>query len=178
MLHGQSEVAPPSIAHTIVSKDVHALMDRLKQQIRHIKMLDSLVAWDDSDGIPVASLPVEFRMSEIDKYIGIGYPRIHIRLYSTIMRAYGLDESQLIVLFPLSLSGVTQHWRELDALRQGFDESVSSFISRWREKFVLVIDRPTKREQIRMVCKGRSCESLILGKPENSTLTLIEGGVS
>ena len=110
MLHGQSEVAPPSIAHTTVSKDVHALMDRLKQQIRHIKMLDSLVAWDDSDGIPVASLPVEFRMSEIDKYIGIGYPRIHIRLYGTIMRAYGLDESQLIILFPLSLSGVTQHW--------------------------------------------------------------------
>ena len=38
-------------------------------------------------------------------------------------------------------------------MRQGFDESVSSFISRWREKFVLVIDRPTKREQIRMVVR-------------------------
>ena len=38
-------------------------------------------------------------------------------------------------------------------MRQGFDESVSSFISRWREKFVQVIDRPTKREQIRMVVR-------------------------
>ena len=126
-------------------------------------MLDSLVAWDDFDGIPLASLPTEFRMSEIDRYTGIDYLRIHIRIYSTIMRAYGLDETQLIVLFPLSLSGATQHWyasldsshhktwedlaqefilqftfnividvsrRELDALRQGFDESVSSFISR------------------------------------------------
>ncbi|RVW19495.1 hypothetical protein CK203_117644 [Vitis vinifera] len=133
MLHGQFEVAPPSIAHTTVSKDVHALIDNLKQQIKHIKILDSLVAWDDFDGIPVASLPAEFRMSKIDRYTGIGYPRIHIRIYSTIMRAYGLDETQLIVLFPLSLSGATNidvSRRELDALRQGFDESVSSFISR------------------------------------------------
>ena len=186
MLHGQSEVAPPSIAHTTVSKDVHALIDNLKQQIKHIKILDSLVAWDDFDGIPVASLPAEFRMSKIDRYISIGYPHIHIIIYSTIMRAYGLDETQLIVLFPLSLSGVTQRWyasldsshhktwedlaqefilqftfntvidvsrRELDALRHGYDESVASFISRWREKIVQVIDRPTEREQIRMVVR-------------------------
>ena len=56
-------------------------------------MLDSLVAWDDSDGIPMASLLVEFRMLEIDRYTSIGCPCIHLRLYSTIMRAYGLDKT-------------------------------------------------------------------------------------
>ena len=73
-------------------------------------MLDSSVDWDDSDGIPLANLPVKFRMSKIDRYTDIGCPRIHLRLYSTIMRAYGLDESQLIILFPLSLSGAAQRW--------------------------------------------------------------------
>ena len=107
MLHGQSEVAPPVMAQTTVSEDVHACMDHLEQQIRHIRMLDSLVTWDDSDGIPVVSLPAEFRMSEIDKLTGIDCPHIHLRLYSTIMRAYGLDKTQLIVLFPLSLSGTS-----------------------------------------------------------------------
>ena len=107
MLHGQSEVAPPVMAQTTVSEDVHARMDHLEQQIRHIRMLDSLVTWDDSDGIPVVSLPAEFRMSEIDKLTGIDCPHIHLRLYSTIMRAYGLDATQLIVLFPLSLSGTS-----------------------------------------------------------------------
>ena len=85
----------------------------------------------------------------------------------------------MIVLFPLSLSGVTQRWyasldsfrcrtwenlaqefirqfafntgvdisrRELETLRQGFDQSVYSFSSCWREKFVQVIDQTTKRE--------------------------------
>ena len=107
MLHGQSEVAPPIMAQTTVSEDVHARMDRLEQQIRQIRMLDSLVTWDDSDGIPVASLPAEFRMSEIDKLTSINCHQIHLRLYSTIMRAYGLDKTQLIVLFPLSLSGTS-----------------------------------------------------------------------
>ena len=83
------------------------------------------------------------------------------------MRAHGLDEAHLIMLFPMSLSGAAQRWfasldasrrrtwddlaqeflrqfafntvidvsrRELEALRQGPDESVTSFISRWREK--------------------------------------------
>ena len=44
MLHGQSEVVPPIITQTIVSEDVHAHMDRPKQQIRQIRVSDSSVA--------------------------------------------------------------------------------------------------------------------------------------
>ena len=58
----------------------------------------------------MASLPAKFRMPDIERYTGIGCPRIHLRLYSTMMRAHGLDESQMITLFPLSLSGVAQRW--------------------------------------------------------------------
>ncbi|RVW70808.1 hypothetical protein CK203_061949 [Vitis vinifera] len=115
----------------------------------------------------VAALPVEFRMPDIERYTGIGCPRIHLQLYSTVMRGHRLDEAQMIMLFPLSLSGAAQRWfasldpsrcrtwadlgqefirqysfntivdvsrRELEALRQGPDETVTSFISRWREK--------------------------------------------
>ena len=78
-----------------------------------------------------------------------------------------MDETQLIMVFPMSLSGTTQRWfvsldvsrcrtwddlaqdflkqfafntvidvsrRELEALRQGPKESLTSFISQWREK--------------------------------------------
>ena len=79
----------------------------------------------------------------------------------------GLDEAQMIMFFPMSLSGAAQRWfasfdvsrrrtwddmaqkflrqfafntmidismRKLEALRQKLEESVTSFISRWREK--------------------------------------------
>ena len=36
--------------------------------------------------------------------------------------------------------------RELEALRQRSDESISSFISHWRRKIVEIIDRPSKRD--------------------------------
>ena len=71
---------------------------------------DRAVTWDDFDGAPVASLPTKFRMPEIERYMGIGCPRIHLRLYSMIMRAHGLDEAQMIMLFPISLSGTAQRW--------------------------------------------------------------------
>ena len=42
-------------------------------------------------------------------------------------------------------------WRELEALRQRPDESVISFISRWREKIAHIIDRPLEHDQISMI---------------------------
>ena len=106
-------------------------------------------------------------MPDIKRYMGIGCPRIHLQLYNVVMRGHKLDEAQMIMLFPLSLSGSAQRWfasldplrrrtwvdlgqqfirqyffntledvswRELEALWQKPDESVTSFISRWREK--------------------------------------------
>ncbi|KAL6311813.1 hypothetical protein AAG906_033339 [Vitis piasezkii] len=121
-------------------------MDRLEQRMRQMRVSDGSVVWDNFEG--------KFRMPDIERYTGISCPRIHLRLYSTVMRAHGLDESQMITLFLLSLSGTTQSWRELEALRQRTDESISSFISRWRGKIVEIIDRPSERDQIQMVLRS------------------------
>ena len=44
--------------------------------------------------------------------------------------------------------------RELEALRQRTEESVSSFISRWRGKIAEIINRPSERDQIQMVLRS------------------------
>ena len=44
--------------------------------------------------------------------------------------------------------------RELEALRERPDESVTSFISRWREKISQIIDRPSERDQISMIIRS------------------------
>ena len=80
--------------------------------MRQLRVSDVSTVWDDLEGMLVASLPAKFRMPDIERYTGIGCPRIHLRLYSTVMRVHGLDESQVITLFPLSLSGVAQRWFE------------------------------------------------------------------
>ena len=129
LLHGHSEVSPPTVVQTTVVDDAHAHMDCIEQRMRQVRVSNSLVTWDDLKGMPVANLLTKFRMLDIERYTSIGCPRIHLRLYSTVMRAHGLDESQMITLFPLSLSGVAQHWfaslessqcRTWDALAQEF----------------------------------------------------------
>ncbi|RVW89757.1 hypothetical protein CK203_047209 [Vitis vinifera] len=186
ILHGHFEIAPPVVAQASVTDDTHARMDRIKQCMRQMRLSDGSVVWDYFEGMPVASLSAKFRMPDIERYTGIGCPRLHPRLYSTVMRAHGLDEWQMITLFPLSLSGASQRWfaslessrrqtwgdlareflrsfsfntvvdvsrKELEALRQRSDESVSSFISRWRGKIAEIIDRPSGRDQIQMVLR-------------------------
>ena len=106
VLHSQTDATPlPVVAPIQASEDAHARMDRLEQRMRQMRVSDGDISWDDFDGAPVVSLPAQFRMPEIERYTGIGCPKIHLRLYSSVMRAHGLDEAHLIMLFPMSLSG-------------------------------------------------------------------------
>ncbi|RVW73224.1 hypothetical protein CK203_059179 [Vitis vinifera] len=73
------------------------------------------------DGKPVASFPAKFSMPDIERYSGIGCPKIHLRLYSTVMRAHGIDDAQLWplphVTYSLSvliLMYLDESWRPSD----------------------------------------------------------------
>ncbi|RVW56471.1 hypothetical protein CK203_072516 [Vitis vinifera] len=154
-MDSQTDATPlPVVAPIQASEDAHARMDRLEQRMRQMRVSDGNISWNDFDGAPVVSLLTQFRMPEIESYTGIGCPKIHLRLYSSVMRAHGLDEAHLIMLFPMSLSGAAHRWRELEALRQGPDESVTSFISRWREKIAQIVDRPSEKDQISIILRS------------------------
>ena len=171
--HDQAAVVSPIVTLVTVIEDPRSRMDRLEQRIKRMRDLDETISWDDIDDMLMDTLPVVFRMLEIERYMGVGCPRIHLKLYNTFIRALGIDEARLLTLFPLSLSGTTQRWyasletsrwrtwedlaqeflrqysfssdtsvtrRELEFLRQGSDESISFFISRWREKAAKMIE--------------------------------------
>ncbi|WKA00121.1 hypothetical protein VitviT2T_018511 [Vitis vinifera] len=188
VLHGQTKTTLHSVvAPTQIVDDTQAHIDKIEHKMRSLYVSDGIMGWDGYDDMPVAALPVEFCMLDIERYTGIGCPRIHLQLYNTIMRRHRLDEAQMIMLFPLSLSSAAQRWfvsldpsrrrtwadlgqefirqysfntivdvsrRELEALRQGPDESVISFISRWREKIAQIINRPSERDQISMIMRS------------------------
>ncbi|RVW73078.1 hypothetical protein CK203_058724 [Vitis vinifera] len=99
--------------------------------------------WEGFDGVPVASLPAKFRMPDIERYTGIGCPRLHLRLYSTVMRAHGLDEPQMITLFPLSLSGAAQRWfASLEASRRRtWDDLAQEFLRQFSFNTVVDVSR-------------------------------------
>ena len=47
--------------------------------MRQMRVSDGSAVWDDLEGVLVASLPAKFRMPNIERYIGIGCPHIHLR---------------------------------------------------------------------------------------------------
>ena len=110
VLHGQTETTPHSImAPTQIIDDTEARINRIEQRIRSLHVYDGVIGWDGYDDLPVAALPVEFSMLDIERYTGIGCPCIHLQLYGAVIHEHRLDEAQMIMLFPLSLSSVAQH---------------------------------------------------------------------
>ena len=110
VLHGQTETTPHSIvAPTQIIDDTEARINRIEQRIRSLHVYDGVIGWDGYDDLPVAALPVEFSMPDIERYMGIGCPCIHLQLYGAVIHEHRLDEAQMIMLFPLSLSSIAQH---------------------------------------------------------------------
>ena len=91
-----------------ISKDLHACLGRLEQQLGQMRVSDRIIVRDDGDRPPTVGLLTSFQMPNIERFTSIGCPRARLRLYSLIMRALGRDDGQLVALFPLSLSGLAQ----------------------------------------------------------------------
>ncbi|RVX21745.1 hypothetical protein CK203_000973 [Vitis vinifera] len=89
----QATVIPPIVTPVTIIEDPRSHMDKLERRIKQMRDPDEIISWDDPDDVPVATLPISFRMPDIERYMGVGCPRIHLRLYSIVMRALGLDEA-------------------------------------------------------------------------------------
>ena len=53
-------------------------MDRIKQHIKQLGVSNSSTILDDLEGILVANLSAKFRMLDIKRYTGVGYPHFHL----------------------------------------------------------------------------------------------------
>ena len=86
VLHGQNETMPHFVVTPAqVADDTQAHIKRIEQRMRSLHVTDGVMSWDGYDDLPIAALPVEFRKLDIERYTGIGCPRIHLQLYSAIM---------------------------------------------------------------------------------------------
>ena len=94
-------------------------IQRVEQMHRQLRVAEGMYVWDGFDSALVTPLPPKFQMPDMERYTGRGCPCTHLRIYSHLMRGMGLDEAQLIMLFPLSLSSVEQSWfATLDSSRR------------------------------------------------------------
>ena len=62
-----------------------------------------------SSKTPIA-LPPKFKISDVEKFDGIGDPKQHVRRFISIAEMKGLDEKQTLHAFPLSLTGGASRW--------------------------------------------------------------------
>ena len=79
----------------------------------------------------------------MERFTSIGCPRAHLKLYSLVMRALSRDDTQLVALFPLSLSGTTQQWFALldPSRRRTWDELAQEFLRHYSSNTSIDVSR-------------------------------------
>ena len=78
-MHDRTETTPHSVvAPAQIVDDTQARIYMIEQRMRSLHVSDGMMSWDGYDDLLVAALPVEFRMPDIERYTGIGCPRIHL----------------------------------------------------------------------------------------------------
>ncbi|RVW66403.1 hypothetical protein CK203_065265 [Vitis vinifera] len=128
VLHGHSEIAPPVVAQAVVADDTHARMDRIEQCMRQMRVSDGSV---------------------------FGMILGHRDEGSWTGRAS--DDHSFPPISEWGGSALTYRG-ESSSSEQRTEESVSSFISRWRGKIAEIVDRPSERDQIQMVFEEPTAE--------------------
>ncbi|RVW23404.1 hypothetical protein CK203_094569 [Vitis vinifera] len=79
---------PPPLPSPVVD-DTQAHIERIEQRMRSLHVTDGVMSWDGMMTCLLPALPVEFCMSDIERYtgicmsdieryMGIGCPRIHL----------------------------------------------------------------------------------------------------
>ena len=66
------------VAPAPIIDDTQARIYRIEQRIRSLHVPGGVIGWDGYDDVPMAALPVEFRMLDIERYTGIRCPCIHL----------------------------------------------------------------------------------------------------
>ncbi|RVW33053.1 hypothetical protein CK203_110030 [Vitis vinifera] len=117
-----------------------------------MRVSDGAISWNDFDGAPVASLPTQFKMPEIERYTGIAQ-HWFTSLDSSRCRTWDNLAQEFLRQFAFNTI-IDISRRELEALRQGPEESVTSFISRWREKIAQIVDRLLEKDQTSMILRS------------------------
>ena len=142
--------------------------------LRQLRVAEGMDVGDGFDSALVTSLLPKIRMPDMELYTGRGCPRTHfmrgmglgeaqlIMLFplslSSVAQSWfvTLDASRRWTWEDFSHEFIRQFSfntvidvtrRELEAMRQGAHEIATSFISRWREKVIQMIDCPLERER-------------------------------
>ena len=98
---------PPAIEN---EKKINERMNKMEQMIRRARKMEELVDYDSLSLFLNARLPPKFKMPNLDKFDGTGYPKSHLKMYMRAMQPLGATKEVLAHMFQNTLTGATLRW--------------------------------------------------------------------
>ena len=98
---------PPAIKN---EKKINERMNKMEEMIRRARKMKELVDYDSLSLFLNARLPPKFKMPNLEKFDGTGYPKSHLKMYMRAMQPLGATEEVLAHMFQNTLTGATLRW--------------------------------------------------------------------
>ncbi|XP_077232247.1 uncharacterized protein LOC143867639 [Tasmannia lanceolata] len=150
----------PHLERADKSKVFTDRLDKLTQEMENIKFQGSKkLNKADFMIYPGVTLPLRFKVPDMDKYDGTRCPRSHLMSVLPLLQQHGLSPEQVALLFPRSLVGVAKKW--FLSLKSEEIRTLEDIANRFVEQFSMeegidMTHRLPDEEQIKIVVKNLS----------------------
>ena len=98
----------PSI--TEQEKRINEKLSKMEELIKKSRRLDDLIDYHLLSLFPDVRLPPKFKMPTLDKFVGTGCPKLHLKMYMRAMQPLEAIEEMLVQMFQKTLTGAALRW--------------------------------------------------------------------
>ena len=173
----------PSI--TEQEKRINEKLSKMEELIKKSRRLDDLIDYHLLSLFPDVRLPPKFKMPTLDKFVGTGCPKLHLKMYMRAMQPLEAIEEMLVQMFQKTLTGAALRWflNMEDTRNPNWEDICKEFHKQYKYNIEVNIARrdleTTKQDPKEsfstFITKWKSKATQMINKPnEKEQLTMVE----
>ena len=124
-------------------KKINKRINKMEAMIKRARKMEDLMDYQSLSFFPDVRLPPKFKMPTLDKFVGTGCPKSHLKMYMMDMQSLGATKELLAQIFQNTLTRASLMWfLNLDNARaRSWEDICYEFHNQYKYNIIMDVTR-------------------------------------